>query len=92
MDITEITRFAKIKGLTLVGTGDFTHPKWFSELSEELTEVAGSSLYGSKKHPESPVFYMLTAEVCTIYTVDEKSKKIHHVIFTPSARNRHTNQ
>ncbi len=84
MDITEITRFAKIKGLTLVGTGDFTHPKWFSELSEELTEVAGSSLYGSKKHPESPVCYMLTAEVCTIYTVDEKSKKIHHVIFTPS--------
>jgi uncharacterized protein (TIGR00375 family) len=84
MDITEITRFAKIKGLTLVGTGDFTHPKWFSELSEELKEVAGSSLYGSKKHPESPVCYMLTAEVCTIYTVDEKSKKIHHVIFTPS--------
>ena len=84
MDITEITRFAKIKGLTLVGTGDFTHPKWFSELSEELTEVAGSSLYGSAKHPESPIRYMLTAEVCTIFTVDEKSKKIHHVLFTPS--------
>jgi len=84
MDITEITRFAKIKGLNLVGTGDFTHPKWFSELSEELTEVAGTSLYGSKKNPESPVRYMLTVEVCTIYNVDEKSKKIHHVIFTPS--------
>ena len=84
MDITEITRFAKIKGLTLVGTGDFTHPKWFSELSEELTEVSGSSLYGSAKHPESPIRYMLTAEVCTIFTVDEKSKKIHHVLFTPS--------
>ena len=84
MDITEITRFAKIKGLTLVGTGDFTHPKWFSELSEELTEVAGTRLYGSKKHPESPVHYMLTAEVCTSFKVDEKSKRIHHVIFTPS--------
>jgi len=84
MDITEITRFAKIKGLNLVGTGDFTHPKWFSELSEELTEVSGTNLYGSKKYPESSVLYMLTVEVCTIFSVDEKSKKIHHVIFTPS--------
>jgi uncharacterized protein (TIGR00375 family) len=84
MNITEISRFARIKGLTLVGTGDFTHPKWFSELSNELTEVSGSSLYGSKKSPESPVRYMLTAEVCTSYNVDEKNKRIHHVIFTPS--------
>jgi len=84
MDIKEITRYAKIKGLKLVGTGDFTHPRWFNELSEELTEVAGSSLYCSKKHPESPIRYMITAEVCTIFKVDEKSKKIHHIIFTPS--------
>jgi uncharacterized protein (TIGR00375 family) len=84
MDITEITRYAKIKGLKLVGTGDFTHPKWFNELSEELAEVAGTSLYGSAKHPESPVRYMLTAEVCTSFIVDEKSKRIHHVVFTPS--------
>jgi uncharacterized protein (TIGR00375 family) len=84
MTITEITRFAKIKGLKLVGTGDFTHPKWYSELSEELAEVSGTSLYGSAKHPESPVRYMITAEVCTIFDVDEKSKKIHHVVFTPS--------
>jgi len=84
MTVTEITRFARIKGLTLVGTGDFTHPKWFNELSEELTEVSGTSLYGSKKHPESPLRYMITVEVCTIFNFDEKTKKIHHVIFTPS--------
>ena len=84
MTIGEITRFAKIKGLKLVGTGDFTHPKWFNELSEELAEVSDTSLYGSVKHSESPVRYMLTAEVCTIFSVDEKSKKIHHVVFTPS--------
>jgi uncharacterized protein (TIGR00375 family) len=84
MSITEITRFAKIKGLKLVGTGDFTHPEWFNELSKELTEVSGTSLYGSKKHPESPVRYMVTAEVCTIFSFDEKTKKIHHVILTPS--------
>ena len=84
MSIREITRFARIKGLKLVGTGDFTHPKWFKELSEELTEVYGTNLYGSTKHPESPVRYMITTEVCTIFNVDEKAKKIHNVIFTPS--------
>jgi uncharacterized protein (TIGR00375 family) len=84
MTIDEITRYAKIKGLKLVGTGDFTHPKWFSELSKELTEISDTSLLGSVDHPKSPVSYMLTAEVCTIFNVDGKSKKIHHVIFTPS--------
>ena len=84
MNIAEITRFAKIKGLKLVGTGDFTHPKWYNEISEELTEISGTSLYSYKKHPESPVRYMLTAEVCTIYILGGSYKKIHHVIFTPS--------
>jgi len=84
MNISEISRFAKIKGLKLVGTGDFTHPKWYNELSQELAEDSDTNLYVSVKHPQSPIRYMLTAEVCTIYSVDEKSRKIHHVIFTPN--------
>ncbi|WGM89318.1 MAG: endonuclease Q family protein [Candidatus Bathyarchaeum tardum] len=84
MTIDEITHYSKIKGLTLVGTGDFTHPTWFNELSEELSEVSGTNLYCSATKPESPVHYMLTAEVCTTYYVNEKNKRIHHVIFTPN--------
>jgi uncharacterized protein (TIGR00375 family) len=84
MNITEITRFARIKGLKLVGTGDFTHPKWHSELTAELAEVPDTSLYKSKKHPESPVRYMVTAEVSTIFAFKGETKKIHHVILTPT--------
>jgi uncharacterized protein (TIGR00375 family) len=84
MNITAVIRFAKIKGLKLVGTGDFTHPKWFNELSNELNEVSGTYLYSSKKHPESAVRFMMTAEVSIIFNFEEKTKKIHHVIFTPS--------
>jgi len=84
MTIDEITKYAKIKGLKLVGTGDFTHPTWFNELSEKLSEVSDTNLYYSASHPESPVRYMLTAEVCTTYYVDGKNKRIHHVIFTPN--------
>jgi uncharacterized protein (TIGR00375 family) len=84
MNIDEITRFARIKGLNLVGTGDFTHPKWLEELREELVEISGANLYGTAKHPDSPVRYMITAEVSTIFTFGGAVKKIHHVILTPS--------
>jgi len=84
MNIDEITRFARIKGLNLVGTGDFTHPKWLEELTEELVEISDTNLYGTTKHPDSPVRYMITAEVSTIFTVDGSVKKIHHIILTPS--------
>ena len=84
MNIDEITRFARIKGLNLVGTGDFTHPKWLKELSEELAEISGTNLYGTARHPDSPVSYMITAEVSTIFTFEGSVKKIHHVVLTPS--------
>ena len=84
MNIDEITRFARIKGLNAVGTGDFTHPKWLEELTEELTEISDTNLYGTTKHQDSPVRFMITAEVSTIFTVEGSVKKIHHVILTPS--------
>ncbi len=83
MNINEISRFARIKGLNLVGTGDFTHPKWLKELTEELTEISDSDLYGPLKYPDSPVRYMITAEVNTTFTFEGSTKKIHHVILTP---------
>jgi uncharacterized protein (TIGR00375 family) len=84
MNIDEITRFARIKGLNLVGTGDFTHPKWLEELKRDLIEIPEISLYKSAKNPESPVHYMITGEVSTIFTFKDKVKKIHHVILTPT--------
>ena len=84
MNIVEIARFAKIKGLNLVGTGDFTHPRWLKELQESLVEVAGTGLYKPAHDPESPVYFMITSEVSTVFMVGNETKKIHHVILTPS--------
>ncbi|MEM2319407.1 MAG: endonuclease Q family protein [Candidatus Bathyarchaeia archaeon] len=84
MRIEEIERFAKIKGLNLVGTGDFTHPKWLKEIQENLTQEGDTGLYKTVKNPESPVFFMITTEVSTIFTFQNEVKKIHHVILTPS--------
>jgi uncharacterized protein (TIGR00375 family) len=84
MSIAEIARFARIKGLNLVGTGDFTHPKWLKEIQETLTPEADTSLYKVKSNSASSVFFMLTTEVCTIFDFNNESKKVHHVILTPT--------
>jgi uncharacterized protein (TIGR00375 family) len=84
MSIEEIARFAKIKGLNLVGTGDFTHPKWLREIQETLTQEQNTGLYRVASNPNSPLHFMLTTEVCTIFDFGNESKKVHHVILTPS--------
>jgi uncharacterized protein (TIGR00375 family) len=84
MTIEEITRFAKIKGLQIMGTGDFTHPKWLEELQQNLTEIPDTGLYKSRRQPDSSVHFMVTTEVATIFTYENDVKKIHHAILTPS--------
>jgi uncharacterized protein (TIGR00375 family) len=84
MSIDEIARFAKIKGLNLVGTGDFTHPKWLREIQETLVPEPNTDLYKVASKVDSPVRFMLTTEVCTIFNFENKVKKVHHVILTPS--------
>jgi uncharacterized protein (TIGR00375 family) len=84
MSIPEIARYSKIKGLNLVGTGDFTHPQWLKEINETLTPEADTGLFKLTKNVDSPVRFMLTTEVCTIFDYKGESKKVHHVILTPS--------
>ena len=80
----ETARFAKIKGLSVLGTGDFTHPKWFEEIRETLTFDSNTDLLFVTKEPELPVRFILETEVCTIFTIGNESKKIHHVILAPN--------
>ncbi len=84
MNLPEIARNAKIKGLQLVGTGDFTHPQWLKEIQTTLTPEPETNLYKVTSNPDLPVRFMLTTEVCTIYNFENRSRKIHHVILTPT--------
>ncbi len=84
MNIKEIARFARIKGLNLVGTGDFTHPEWLREIQETLVPEPETNLYLVASLPDSPIRFMLTTEVCTIFDYHNECKKIHHVILAPS--------
>ncbi|MCW4018665.1 MAG: endonuclease Q family protein [Candidatus Bathyarchaeota archaeon] len=84
MNLTEIARFAKIKGLQLVGTGDFTHPQWLKEIRETLVPEADSGVFRLANAENTSVYFMLTTEVCTIFDYENRNRKIHHVILTPS--------
>jgi len=83
MSIPEIAKYARIKGLNLVGTGDFTHPQWLKEIKETLMPEQDSCLF-KLTSGDSPMRFMLTTEVCTIFNYKGESKKVHHVILTPS--------
>jgi len=84
MCVEEINRFARIKGLGIVGTGDFTHPKWLKELSEKLVVEPDTFLYRPASEANSTVRFMVTTEVSTIFDFRNEVKKVHHVILTPS--------
>jgi len=87
MTLENLDIWAAKKGITVMGTGDFTHPKWMREIQEKL-EPAESGLYILKKqetrNKEQPTRFILTVEISSIYTKHKKVHRIHNLIFAPS--------
>jgi DNA helicase-2/ATP-dependent DNA helicase PcrA len=93
-DVENLHVAARKKGITVLGTGDFTHPGWFGELKNKLVQ-AEEGLYKPNKNildkidkfiPESCrgiTRFILTAEICNIYKKDGKTRKIHSIILLP---------
>ncbi len=84
-----IWRWSQLKGITVIGTGDFTHPGWFRELKEKI-EPGENGLYRLKKKfqttgiPDScahDVFFLLSAEVSCVYRKNDRVRRIHSLIF-----------
>lgn len=82
MTLDEMSKWAKRKGIDIVGTGDFTHPAHFSSIEKKL-EPTGKGLF-TRKNSVDGVHFMLTAEVSNIYTQGKKTRKIHNLIFAPT--------
>ena len=82
MEVESLARWAKKKGIALLGTGDFTHPTYYAELRSKL-EPSANGLFKLKKG-ETGVHFILTAEVSNIYSQGGKGRRIHNLIFAPS--------
>ncbi|MCX7857182.1 MAG: endonuclease Q family protein [Deltaproteobacteria bacterium] len=84
--------WAQIKGIKVIGTGDFTHPLWLKELREKLEKSSNGLFtlkeeYRNKNVPErvrDEVYFLISGEVSTIYKKNGRMRKIHTLIFVPS--------
>ncbi|MDZ7261973.1 MAG: endonuclease Q family protein, partial [candidate division KSB1 bacterium] len=94
LNLEHLNQWAQIKGLQVVATGDFTHPKWLAELKQKL-EPAEEGLYRLKDEfaaqTQREVFgacrgevrFMLSTEISNIYKKKGQVRKIHNVVFVP---------
>jgi len=91
MSPESIWKWAQLKGISVIATGDFTHPLWFKELNEKL-EPSGTGLFTLKREfssghiPDScraDVFFLLSAEISCIYRKKDKTRKIHSLVYVP---------
>jgi len=79
IDFDLLEKYAKIKGVDLLGTSDFQHPKWFEEINSKLTEDSNGILWSKNKFP-----FLWQTEISLIYTQDGRGRRIHHVILVPN--------
>ncbi|HYU16682.1 MAG TPA: UvrD-helicase domain-containing protein, partial [Candidatus Acidoferrum sp.] len=89
-----LARWAQLKGITVVGTGDFTHPRWMAELREKLVP-AEPGLFALRPDIErqvreevpracrAPVRFLLQVEVSSIYKRAGKVRKVHNLVYAP---------
>lgn len=93
LNLESLYQWAKIKGINVVGTGDFTHPEWFAELKEKL-QPDGNGFYTLKDPPADPaipgiktkdidVRFCLTTEISSIYKHGDRVRKNHNLVYAP---------
>ncbi|MFO8112061.1 MAG: UvrD-helicase domain-containing protein [Desulfosalsimonadaceae bacterium] len=92
LDPENIYMAARKKGITVVGTGDFTHPGWLAELREKLIpaepglfrlkdDLAAACEAQLTLPAQRPVRFMLSAEISNIYKKHGATRKLHHLVF-----------
>jgi len=92
LNLESLYRWARIKGINVIGTGDFTHSLWFKELREKL-EPDGTGLFRLKNPPKEDVpgfkcadidvRFCLTSEISSIYKHGDKVRKNHNCVYAP---------
>jgi len=78
LNVPNLEKWARVKGLNIMGTGDFTHPTWIKELKQELHEEEGIL----KTKTGFP--FVLQGEVSLMYSQGGKGRRVHLVLLAPS--------
>jgi len=94
-DIGNLAWWAARKGLSVIGTGDFTHPAWVAELAELLVPAEPGLLALKPEHTarlrrtlppscQPEIRFLLSTEISTIYKRDGATRKVHHLLYAPT--------
>lgn len=75
LSLENLEKYARIKGVHLLGTGDFTHPEWIKEIKSKLKEDGTGILRSDSGFP-----FLLQTEICVVYTQGGKGRRIHYLI------------
>ncbi len=78
LDLANLEKYAGIKGVGLLGTGDFTHPEWMKEIRSRLTDDGTGILRTDKGYP-----FLMQTEISLIYTQGERGRRVHNVVLAP---------
>jgi len=95
LDLETLYRHARLKGIDLLGTGDFTHPAWMAEIEEKLIptdsglftlrpNLVAASAEGLPPSISGGLHYMLSTEISCIYKKDGATRKNHNLVFFPT--------
>ncbi len=95
LNLEYLNLWGQIKGVDVIGTGDFTHPAWFAEIRDKL-EPAEEGLFRLKpefaavtrdqvpRACQRDIRFMLTVEISNIYKRLDRVRKVHNCVFAPS--------
>jgi len=75
--LANLEKYARIKGINLLGTGDFLHPKWNKEIKENLREDEKGILWSKTNFP-----FLWQTEISLMYS-DGKRRAVHLVMLSP---------
>lgn len=95
LTVPHLCGWAMVKGINVLGTGDFTHPKWRQELRDNLVFDEETGFYRPTAAPEPvfpdlassparPPYFCLQTEISSIYKRGGKVRKVHNLVFMPT--------
>ncbi|HEV7657581.1 MAG TPA: UvrD-helicase domain-containing protein [Mycobacteriales bacterium] len=93
-DLEHLAWWAARKGIALIGTGDLCHPAWAEEIRTKLVpaepglfrlrpDLERDVLASLPASVRTPVRFQLSVEISTIYKRDDKTRKVHHLLYAP---------
>jgi len=97
LDLEHMAIWARKKGVSVIATGDFTHPAWFAEIREKLVpaepgmfrlrdDLQGEVDQQVEKACAGLTRFLLQVEISTIYKKGDRTRKVHHLLYVPDLK------